>query len=69
MKEKVNKRMDKFIHILLKIARDKAFEWLIKLEKVSSKISHIRKRHKNSMNLSTDQIAEVGNSLWQVTNH
>ena len=33
MKGKVNKRMDKCIYILLKIARDKAFERIIKLEK------------------------------------
>jgi len=61
MKGKINKRMDKCIYILPKIARDKAFEQLIKLEKekVSSKISCIRKRHKNSLNFT-----EVGNNLW-----
>ena len=38
MKGKVNKRVDKCLHLLLKIARDKAYERLIKSEK--GKISH-----------------------------
>ncbi len=33
MKGRVNKRMDKCIHILLTFARDKAFERLVKFEK------------------------------------
>ena len=33
MKGRVNKRLDKCIHVLLKLARDKGFERLVKIEK------------------------------------
>ena len=33
MKGKVNKRLDKCIFVLIKLARDKSFERLVKLEK------------------------------------
>ena len=47
MQRKANRRIDSLITILLKIARDKAFEQLIKVEKNSSskKIQEIKKRH------------------------
>ena len=69
MKGRVNKRVDKCIHLLLKIARDKGFECLIKLEKgkVSHRISCIRQRHKSSADLSTHLIQDNGNDLWRVT--
>ena len=66
MKGRINKRVDKCIHLLLKIARDKGFECLIKLEKgnVSHRISCIYQRHKSSVELSTDLMQDNGLDLW-----
>lgn len=46
-KRKANRRVDNLLHILLKIARDKAFERLINVEKKSNskKLTEINKRH------------------------
>ena len=53
----------------MKIARDKAFERLIKLKKgkVSQKITTIRSRHKASLLLSTELVEENGTEDWTVT--
>ena len=71
MKGKVNKRVDKCIHILLKIARDKAYERLIKSEKgkISYRITCIRQRHKSSLEVSTDLVKENGNGCWKVASY
>jgi len=47
MERKCNRRVDALISILLRIARDKAFERLIKVEKhsASKKVNEITKRH------------------------
>lgn len=47
MERKANRRIDTLLSMLLKIARDKAFERLIKVEKQthSKKLSEINKRH------------------------
>ena len=68
MKGRINKRVDKCIRLLLKIARDKGFERLFKLEKgkVSHRISCINQRHKSSVELSTDLIQDNGFDLWRV---
>ena len=68
MKGRINKRVDKCICLLLKIARDKGFERLFKLEKgkVSHRISCINQRHKSSVELSTDLIQDNGLDLWRV---
>ena len=44
---KINRRVDKYIHLLMKIVKDKAFERQIKLEKVktSYQICIINNRH------------------------
>ncbi|XP_065896991.1 uncharacterized protein [Dysidea avara] len=54
MKGKCNKRVDKCIHMLVKLERDKAFERLRKLEKgkISSRLTVIHKRHLASQKLS-----------------
>ena len=54
MQGKVNRRVDKCLHVLLWLARDKAFERLIKLEKgkTSSRLSAIHARHMASLELS-----------------
>ena len=47
MKGRVNKRLDKFLHVLLKLARDKGFERLVKMEKgkYTERISMIKAQH------------------------
>ena len=59
MKGKVNKRVDKCIHVL-KFARDKAFERLVKLEKgkVTARIHVIMARHLASQKLPTHLVTE-----------
>ena len=56
MQGKVNRRVDKCLHVLLRLARDKAFERLIKLEKgkTSSRLSAIHARHMASLELSSE---------------
>ena len=58
LKGKVNKRLDVCIGTLLKLARDKGFERLIKLEKgkTSERIKLINVRHKNSLKLSFESV-------------
>lgn len=55
---KTNKRVDKCMNVLLRIARDKAFERLTKLEKgkASLRISTIKKRHKQSLKMPQDMV-------------
>ena len=54
LKGRVNKRLDKCLQVLLKIARDKGFERLVKIEKGKNteRINMIRMRHQSSLNLS-----------------
>ena len=53
LKGKVNKRLDKCIGILMKLARDKGFERLVKLEKrkISERTNQIRVRHQASLRI------------------
>ena len=68
LKEKVNKHMDKCIHVLLKIARDKGFERLVKLEKgkLSERITKIVNRHDASLQLQLDMVTEATDASWTV---
>ncbi len=68
MKGRVNKRMDKCIEILLNLARDKAFQRLIKLEKgkSSAKVKIINNRHKQSLHLDQKQVKQQDDTLWIV---
>ena len=68
MKGKINKRVDKCVDVLIKIARDKAFERLIKLQKgkVSLKVSSIRTRHHASLKLPLKLVKEGGEDDWTV---
>jgi hypothetical protein len=66
---RVNKRMDKCIHLLMKFAKDKGFERLIKLEKgkLSKRIKMIMVRHRTSLKLSLDNVQETKQeSVWIV---
>ena len=68
MKGKSNRRVDKCIHVLIKLERDKAFERLIKLEKgkISSRLTIIHKRHLASQKLSPQLVSVVNNNTWSV---
>ena len=72
MKGRVNKRLDKCLHILLKLARDKGFERLVKMEKGKNteRISMIRARHQSSLKLSISQVIEKDTTshtaTWEV---
>ena len=70
LKRRVNKRLDKFIYILLKFARDKGFERLIKFEKEISteRLSMVSARHKSNLKLSFVQKSPGDKlSTWTVT--
>ena len=69
MKGKVNKRLDKCIHVLLKLARDKGFERLSKIEKGKNteRIRMIKERHQSSLKLCKTQVSETDHPLtWKV---
>jgi hypothetical protein len=68
LKGKTNKRVDKCVHVLLKISRDKAFERLTKLEngKLSSRMAMITKRHKSSLDMSENIISSIGDDKWSI---
>ena len=68
MKGKVNKRVDKCRHLLLKIACDKAYECLIKSEKgkISHRITCVRQRYKTSLEMSTGLVEENGDDCLKV---
>ena len=69
LKGKVNKRVDRCTHVLLKFPRDKAFERLVKLEKgkVTGHIHIIMTRHLTSQKLSTSLVREHSDTSWIVT--
>ena len=69
MRGRINKRVDKLLHILMKVARDKGFERLCKLEKgkFSVRLSLIRKGHFESTRLSATSVTQINSSQWMVT--
>ena len=68
-KGKINQCIDKCVHILKKITKDKTFERLIKLEKgkTSYQIGIINNRHAHSIKLSIQAITETQYNEWTVT--
>ena len=59
---KMNRRLDKCVHTLLKITQDKSFEQLIKISKRKKKTrkhTEIQKRHKASLNMNTQNISDI----------
>ena len=68
LKGKRNKRLDKLLHILLRYARDKAFDRIIKLEKgkTNPRTRMISKRHNESEKLSFSLIVNEVNNSWTV---
>ena len=68
LKGKVNKRVDICLHALIKIARDKFFERLVKLSKGKCclKIDEIRKRHDKSELLDLNLVTEISETEYRV---
>jgi len=62
------KQLDKSINALLKFLRDKSINRLIVLHKgkLTSKIKELRKRHKNSLEMSTNNVLKNGENRWDV---
>ena len=66
---KQNKRLDYLLHALLKIARDKWFERLLKCTKGKStyRIVELNKKHKKALDMINSNVIErVSNGLWRV---
>ena len=73
---KQNRRIDRLLNILLRIARDKAYERLIKIEKgkTTHRVCEINKRHqaaktllqKKKYELPTQEIDEHNITFWKV---
>ena len=69
LKGRVNKRVDKCVHVLLKLARDKGFERLVKMEKGKNteRINMIRIRHQSSLSLPLSAVhATYQKDTWKV---
>ena len=68
MKGNVNKRLDSIIHLLMKYARDKAFDRITKIEKGKStkRTKVIHDRHLKSLELPISSVTEEGKDSWQV---
>ena len=68
LKGKVNKRMDVCIAVLMRYARDKAFDRIMKFEKGKStkRTSAIMNRHKASLLLPTALVHAESNNQWTV---
>ena len=71
LQHKQNRRIDFLVHTLLKIARDKVFEQLTKLEKgkYSHRVTEINKRHKSAVKMSVNIAAEDETSWMVLSDH
>ena len=70
LEHKQNRRVDYLIYVLLKIARDKAFDQLQKLEKRknSYRICDINKKHKTALSfVSLAMIEDTGENRYRVS--
>ncbi|XP_067138909.1 uncharacterized protein [Centruroides vittatus] len=61
------KRLDKAIHALMTFLRDKMYDRIIVMrkEKVTSKLSELRKRHRTSLSLCKDLVTKEDN-VWKI---
>ena len=68
MKGKVNKRVDKCVHILMKIARDKAYKRLVKLQKAKLTLRQVKitRRHKKSLAMTITMVIRVDENNWKI---
>ena len=65
----VNRRLEKCIHVLLRLVKDEGFERLVKLEKGKNteRINMIRTRHQSSLHLSYVHLNETDKTFtWEV---
>ena len=65
--QKQNRRVDALLNVLLKLARDKTFERLIKTEKgkLTHRIADINKRHKSAEKMD-ECITTISHNQWSV---
>ena len=68
MKGHVNKRLDSMIYMLMKYARDKTFDRIMKVEKGkrTKRTRTIYERHKKSLDLPSTNVCETGKNSWEV---
>ena len=70
LEHKHNRRIDYLLHTLLKIARDKVFEQLTKLEKgkFTYRVSEINKRHKEAQRMESlmELVHAVDDNTWSI---
>ena len=67
--QKQNRRVDALLNVLLKLARDKAFERLIKTEKgkLTHKISEVNKRHTSAEKVSEcTTVTSISQDHWTI---
>ena len=68
--KKQNRRIDTLLHVLLKIARDKVFERVLKTQKgkMTYRVSEINKRHKPVDKMKEmSQITSLNDTSWNVS--
>ena len=70
MEKKQNRGIDKLLHILLKIARDKVFERVIKTQKgkMTYRLSEINKRHRAAEKIASSEgrLSFLSDTSWKV---
>ncbi len=68
---KKNRRLDNLIHVLLKLARNKAFEQVQKIHKgkTSHRINEINRRHKESSKMISEgcHLQTISSNEWKIT--
>ena len=71
LESKHNRRVDHLLSVLLRIARDKLFDRLVKLEKGKSthRTGEINRRHRSAIEMidTSVTVVQVKESLWQVS--
>ncbi|XP_046685810.1 uncharacterized protein LOC124371503 [Homalodisca vitripennis] len=68
LKGKTVKRLDRAIHAIMQMTKQKLFDRLTILEKgkLTSKLKDVRSRHKTSLEMDANLIVNYGNSCWEV---
>ena len=68
MKGNINKRLDSVIHLIMKYARDKALDRIMKAEKGKStrRTNIINKKHQESLKLLTSNVCMKDDDSWKV---
>ena len=68
LKSRKNKRIDTLIHKLFEYLQFKSYDRLIKVEKgkITGRIALIKKRHSNSLSMSSNMVLKVNSVTWEV---